>query len=185
MKKNLLFLCIGLVAGAIATAVAIRLSTRTDTVFWSKEDLVVVLDSGVHIDTDADTQSVRREFVIPKGASFNDEGVGHPSFMRFLKLSLAIPVGDVDDLFHRGRTRGGDLLTDMMMIYEPRRSGRAEIGTVSHPDRQRAPTTAYLGRMDSTVAKRLAAPLSGWLSRVAEGRAGLALSGFSLVSGEN
>jgi hypothetical protein len=127
MKRILLSLCTGLVVGAAATALAIRLYTRTDTVFWSKEDMTVVLESGVHIRTDADTLLVRRELIIPKGTSFNDEGVGHPSDTRFLKLSLAVPVGDVARLFHQGRIKGGDLLTDMEMIYRHRGDDRAEV----------------------------------------------------------
>ena len=178
MKKNLLFLCIGLAAGAIAAAVAVRLSTRTDAVFWSKEDMTVALNGRVHIRTDADTQLLRRELVIPKGTSFNDEGVGHPSDVRFLKLTLAVPVEDVAGLFHHGRIRGGDLLTDVEMIYEPRRDGRVE--TAPGPDsvRQPTPTAADLGPMDSALTARLAPPLSGWLARTAAGRPGFALSGF-------
>ena len=127
MKKNLLFLCIGLGVGAIAATVAIRLSTRTDTVFWSKEDMTVVLISGVVIRSNADTLLLRRELLIPEGTSFNDEGVGHPSYLRFLKLTVAVPVEDVAGLFHQGRASGGNLLTDMEMIYERRRSDRAGV----------------------------------------------------------
>jgi hypothetical protein len=38
-----------------------------------------------------------------------------------LNLTVAVPVGEVDRLFHQGRIKGGDLLTDMAMIYERRR----------------------------------------------------------------
>jgi|GEM_PF-1259866 len=182
MKKNLLFLFIGLAAGAIAAALAIRLSTRTDTVFWSKKDMTVVLNGPVHVRTDADTQLLRHELVIPKGTGFNDEGVGHPSDMRFLKLTLAVPVEDVAGLFHQGRIRGGDLLTDVEMIYEPRRGGRVESEPGPDSVRRPVPVPADLGPMDSTLTARLAAPLSGWLARSAEGRPGFALSGFRRVS---
>jgi len=178
MKKNLLFLCIGLVVGAVAAAVVIRLSTRTDTVFWSKEAMTVVLNSGVHISTDADTLLLRRVLLIPKGTSFNDEGVGHPSDMRFLKLTLAVPVKDMAGLFHQGRIKGGDLLTDVEMIYERRRDGKVETGPGPDSVRQPTPVSAGLGPMDSALTARLAAPLSGWLARTAAGRPGFALSGF-------
>ena len=113
MKSNLLFLCIGLVVGAFAVAVAIRLSTRTDTVLWSKDDMTVVLNNAVRIRTNADTLRLRRELVIPKGTSFNDERIGHPSNMRSLKLTLAVPVEEEAGLFHQGRIPGWNLLADV------------------------------------------------------------------------
>ena len=56
-------------------------------------------------------------------------------------------------------------------------------GAGPFPDSLRppAPDTACLAPMDSAVAVRLAAPLSGWLKKTEEGRPGFALSGFRRV----
>lgn len=126
MKKNLLYLCVGLVLGAIAATAAIRLITRTDTVFWSKEDMTVVLNSTVQVRADADTSQLLRELYIPKGTSFNDGGVGHTS-ERTLKLSIGVPEEDMAGLFHKGTVKGADLITDMLMLYERRPDERAEV----------------------------------------------------------
>jgi hypothetical protein len=126
MKKNLLYLCVGLVLGAIAAAVTIRLITRTDTVFWSEEDMTVILNSTVQVRTDADTSQLLRELHIPKGTSFNDGGVGH-THERTLMLSIGVPEEDMAGLFHKGRVKGADLITDMLMLYERRPDERAEV----------------------------------------------------------
>ena len=48
-------------------------------------------------------------------------------------------------------------------------------------DAESVPDTACVVPLDSAVAARLVAPLSGWLAHQAEGRPGFALSGFRRV----
>lgn len=104
MKKNLIFLFVGILVGACASLACAPLFNKPNRMFFAKEDITVRLGTSIHIVNRDDERFFKRELVIPKGACLNDDGSCFD--VRFLKLNLTLEDSEVPKYFKEGIIEG-------------------------------------------------------------------------------
>ncbi|MCX8015103.1 MAG: hypothetical protein N2748_03710 [candidate division WOR-3 bacterium] len=104
MKKNLMFLFIGILIGLGVSIACGRFFKKQPKMFYTKEDITVKLNTRIHIVNRDAEKFFTKEIVIPKGVCVNDDGgCGE---LKFLKLSLVFKKTEISKYFNEEKIEG-------------------------------------------------------------------------------
>lgn len=104
MKKNLMFICIGILIGVCVSVACSRFFKKQPKMFFAKEDITVKLNTRIHIVNRDDEKFFKKEIVIPRGTCVNDDG--SCGEFKFLKLSLVFKETALPKYFNEGTIEG-------------------------------------------------------------------------------